>query len=1085
MPLKYQCNKIGMKCYKSSSVVFLALSFFLGLLFSNQPAQAQFNLSKLPDWENPQTIGINKEPAHASVIPYPDIQSALADTGVVVHSPYYQSLDGQWKFKWSQNPASRPKDFYKQNFNVSGWDDITVPSPWQVQGYGKPIYLNSRYPMESKMGGLYPPRAPKKWNPVGSYRRTFTVPDDWDGRQVLIHFGSVKSAFYIWINGQKVGYSEGSMTPAEFNITPYLKKGRNTLSVEVYRWSDGSWLEDQDMWRFSGIYRSVYLYSKPDEYLQDLFVHAGLDDQYENGKLHITAKVRNNNAESVSRGTVEAYLYNQSGERVGDGPIAEAKTQSAMPAGTMVEAELRTTVDHPQKWTAETPNLYTVVVVLKDSDGKTLDIARSTTGFREIEIRDKMFLVNGHQVKLKGTNIHDHDPQTGRTVDYRTMLKDVKLMKEHNLNAVRMSHYPHDPKYYHLFDKYGLYIIDEANLETHGISFSDNRLPGSDPMWTDAVIDRARSLVQRDKNYPSVVIWSLGNEAGWGDNFKQMASYIRTADPSRPIHYQHMNSIADMMSYMYPSIDFLQRALNNPDIDKPIILCEFAHSMGNSTGNFDEYMDLMEHNRNLIGTFIWDWVDQGLRKKDKQGNWFWAYGGDYGDDPNDANFNINGVVFPDRKPQPALAKVKYSYQYAKFGAADLAKGQIWVKNEYDFINLNHFNLEWSLNEDGKTLQSGTVNDLDVAPDQAKRLDLPVRTPDLKPGREYWLNVSLHLKKDTKWAKKGYKVAWQQMKMPYAVAAKPPMATEDLQSLQVNQSGDQITVSNSNVKATISRSTGALELYQFKGNDLIDSPLAPNFWRAKTDNDRAGWKDKLDPWKTASENRKVTSVSIHNSSDQRVEIAVNGTLPVGHSTYQTTYTILGNGTVQVDQKVTPIGKDIPPDIPRVGMQMRIPEKYKTMTWYGRGPEENYWDRKKGITVGQYSGLIDSLWTDYVYPQENGNRSDVRWVAFTNDSGNGLMAVASTKLSVSAWPYAMKDLEKATHTDELPRRDYYTVNLDYKQQGVGGTDTWSPNARALKKYRLPTGKSYHYSYYLRPVTSDMKDLGDVANWAFSEK
>ena len=1073
-----------MKRNSNPSLLFLKVLLFLILLFGNQVAQAQFALSKLPDWENPKTIGINKEPAHASIIPYPDIPSAVADSGHMPHSPYYESLDGQWKFKWSQNPQSRPRGFYKSNYDMSDWDDITVPSPWQMQGYGKPIYLNVRYPVESIMGGLYPPRAPKKRNPVGSYRRTFTVPDHWDRRQVLIHFGAVKSAFYIWVNGQKVGYSEGSMTPAEFNITPYLKKGENSLAVEVYRWSDGSWLEDQDMWRFSGIFRSVYLYSKPEEYLQDIFVHAGLDDHYENGKLHVTAKVRNNTAGRVPRGTVEAYLFNQSGEQIGDGPIVTTKTQAAMPAGTQGVADLRATVDHSKKWTAETPDLYTVVVVLKNSNGKTLDIVRSTTGFREIEIRDRMFLVNGHQVKLKGTNIHDHDPKTGRTVDYQTMLKDVKLMKRHNLNAVRMSHYPHDPRYYDLFDKYGLYIIDEANVETHGISFSDNLLPGSDPLWTDAVVDRARSMVQRDKNHPSIVIWSLGNEAGWGDNFKQMASYIRTADPSRPIHYQHMNSIADMMSYMYPSIGGLKHILNDPKIDKPIILCEFAHSMGNSTGNFDEYMDLMEQNRNLIGTFIWDWVDQGLRKKDDQGNWFWAYGGDYGDDPNAGNFNINGVVFPDRKPQPALAKVKYSYQYVKFGAADLEKGQIWLKNEYDFINLNHFNLEWSLNEDGKTIQSGSVRDLDIAPDQTKRLELPIKTPDLQPGREYWLNVSLHLKKDTRWAESGFETAWQQIKMPYAVANTPPMATKGLQSIHVNQSGNDIMVSNSNFKAVISRKNGALQQYQYQGKDLISSPLEPNFWRAKTDNDRAGWKDQLDSWKRAAENRKVTNVSVNNSGDQRVEVVVNGTLPVGQSTYQTTYTILGNGVIKVEQKVTPTGNNIPPDIPKVGMEMHISKKYGKMTWYGRGPQENYWDRKKGITVGRYSGLIDSLWTDYVYPQENGNRSDVRWVVFTNEAGNGLMAVASSKLSVSAWPYSLSDLQQATHIDELPRRDYYTVNLDYKQQGVGGTDTWTPNARALPEYRLPTSKSYHYSYYLRPVSSDMKDFRDVANQAFPE-
>lgn len=1063
---------------------FLTVTFMMAAGFMVDPARAQFSLTELPDWENPQTIGINKEPARASLIPYRDIETALADEGPQPHSPYYQSLDGQWKFRWSENPQKSPRQFYQTDYDVSGWDDIAVPGQWQTEGFGKPIYLNSRYPVESIMGGLYPPRVPHDYNPVGAYRRTFTVPKNWENRQVLVHFGGVKSAFYIWVNGQKVGYSEGSMTPAEFDLTPYLKEGKNTLAVKVYRWSDGAWLEDQDMWRFSGIFRSVYLYSKPMLNLNDVFVRGGLDDEFEDGTFHLTAGVRNNTGKRVDSAIVEAYLYDQEGNRVWDGPVARSKTEHGMFPGTLSEAGLRATIKHPKKWTAEMPNLYTVAVVLKDPAGKVMEVVRTQTGFREIEIRDQMFLVNGRAVKLKGTNLHDHDPQTGRTVDYETMVRDVKLMKRNNINAVRMSHYPHDPKYYDLFDKYGLYVIDEANIETHGISFGKNLLPGSDPLWTDAGLDRTRSMVEQNKNHPSVVVWSLGNEAGWGKNFEQMASYIRTADPSRPIHYQHMNKVADMMSYMYPSVDYLQKELNNPEIDKPIILCEFAHSMGNSTGNLKEYMELMDHNHNFIGAFIWDWVDQGLWKEDNQGKGYWAYGGDFGDEPNAGNFNLNGVIFPDRTPQPALKRVKYAYQPIEVSPVNLKTGKIRVTNKYAHQGLADYQLRWSLNEDGKSIQSGKINDLEIAAGKSEELSVPVEYPELHAGREYWLNVSFHLKDDTRWAGQGFIVAWQQMKMPYAVKPAPELATGD-SALQLRESGEAITVSSSDFNVVISRKSGALEQYNYQEDNLISSPLVPNFWRAATDNDRAGWGKSLDPWREAAANRTVNSVEVTRPGKQEVKITVQGSLPVGKSKYQTIYRILSNGAVQVDQKLMPLGKDLPPVIPKVGMNMRIPKEYNIMTWYGRGPEENYRDRKEGIIVGRYSGLVDSLWTNYPYPQENGNRSDVRWAAFTNEGGNGLLAVAESQINVSAWPYTLQDLQQATHINELPRRDYYTVNLDYKQQGVGGTDTWSKLARALPKYRLPTSQSYRYRYYLRPVTSQMGDPAEVANRFFPEE
>lgn len=1072
-----------MHLYPVKALFSAAALLFLFLLPVD--IQAQFYLADLPDWENPQMIAQNKEPARAIFVPYGDIESALANDGLEFDSEYHKSLDGSWKFKWSENPAERPMDFFQQDFDVSSWDDIQVPGTWQMQGHGYPIYLNMIYPVQKFMGGtLHPPLAPKEYNPIGSYRKTFTIPDNWDERETFIHFGGVKSAFYLWVNGEKVGYSEGSMTPAEFNITPFLKSGENTVSVEVYRWSDGSWLEDQDMWRFSGIFRSVFLYSNPHVYIQDFFVKAGLDRDYRHGELEVEVEVRNNTNEPIGRPAVAVYVYDPEGNPLSDGPFMEGITENAMPAGTHNEVVLEGVVSDPQKWTSETPHLYTVIMELKDEEGNVLQVTRSTTGFRTVEIIDKMFMVNGEEVKLKGANAHEHDPYKGRTVDTKWIEKDLQLMKQSNFNAIRMAHYPHDRRYYDLADKYGLYVIDEANIEAHGISFRQNLVPGSDPNWLNAVVDRGRSMVEANKNHPSIVIWSLGNEAGHGENFDQMASFIRTLDPSRPIHYQHDNPLADMHSYMYPPVSSTQTILNDPDIDQPVILCEFVHSMGNSTGNLDEYMHLMKNHRNFMGVFIWDWVDQGLYKEDDQGKWFWAYGGDYGDDPNDANFNFNGLVSPDREPHPALAKVKYSYQFVEIGLSGRGENSIQIDNKYSDYNLSNFYLRWSLLEDGKSIQSGRMDDLDIPSGEWEVLTIPFDTPQMSPGREYHLNISLHLKEDHIWADKGFELITEQIELPYAVApAEEIVAGSEPQT--VNETGQMVTISGEGYSIRISKESGAVEGLEYNGESVLRAPLVPNFWRATTDNDRAGWRDILNDWRTAGENRQVTAFELSQDEQSGVtEVHVEGSIPVGETTYRTVYTVLSNGAMEVDYSLYPAGNDIPFVIPKVGMQMEIPEAYSQLTWFGKGPEETYVDRKIGIESGVYSGMIDSLWFNYGYPQENGNRTDVRWAAFTNSGGDGFMAVADEYLNISAWPYTLDDLQEATHINELPRRDFYTVNLDLGQQGVGGTNSWTNSARALPEYRLPVSQSYSYSFYFMPYTESMGDPGDVANKRFPE-
>jgi len=1042
--------------------------------------KAQQADNQLPDWENPQVIGRHKLPGHATFVTFPDIQSALQDTGMGQTSPYYKSLNGQWKFHWSKNPAERPRDFYKTGYNDRKWSDVHVPGDWQLEGFGKPIYLNDRYPFEPVRAKLDPPRIPQNYDPVGSYRKTFTVPKNWNGQKVFIHFGGVKSAFYIWVNGHKVGYSEGSMTPAEFDLTPYLKRGKNVLGVEVFRWSDGSYIEDQDMWRFSGIYRRVYLFSTPLIHLRDFFVNSSLDDHYKNGILNVTAHIYNYGHQEVKAPHIEVYLYNEHNKCIGNRPVATGKPNIPLMAGTDGIVHIHTTIKDPKKWTSETPNLYRAVLVLKDASGKTIEVAKTETGFRKIEIKNGVFLVNGVPVKLKGTDIHDHDPNHGRALSYKWILKDVKLMKRLNLNAVRLSHYPHDPRYYKLFDKYGIYVIDETNLESHGASWGLERLPGSDPKWTDACLDRVSSMFARDKNHPSIVVWSLGNEAGYGENFKLMANYLRASDSSRPVLYSQMNSTVDIESYMYPTPKGLAALANKPNDHKPIFMIEYAHSMGNSTGNLKEYWDVINSHKNLMGGCIWDWVDQGLVKKDKNGKNFWAYGGDYGDKPNDANFNINGFILPDRKPEPAAYEVKKVYQYANFTAQNILKGQIWAENNYYHVNLSKFTIDWSLSEDGTVIQSGKLDTVYCVPGQKQLLHIPYKKPDLKPGAEYWLKVKVHLRHDEPWVKKGYIVAWQQFKVPFAVPVHPEWNVRDMSPLHINQSPDQINVSGQNFKLTVDKQNGSITSYFVNGTQLISKPLVPNFWRAPTDNDIArgnGMKNLTEAWKKAGPGRTISSVDVNQQASNRIKIIVKGKLPVGKSTFRTNYTIYGNGMVNVDFKLNPAGI-VPEYIPLVGMQLGMPKTYNKMTWYGRGPQANYIDKKSGAAVGEYSGNVKDLITNYVRPQENGNRTDVRWSTFTNDQGSGLMVVGEPLISISAWPYSLQDLEKATHTDDLSNEPITTVNLNYKQEGVGGIDTWSKHSRPLPEYRLKTSHSYEYHFYFLPYEKSQISMDQVA-------
>jgi beta-galactosidase len=1033
------------------------------------------------DWEDPAVVGRNKEPGHSTLMPYGDIATALACEREA--SPFYQSLNGPWKFHCVRRPEDRPKDFYRPDFDVSQWAEIPVPSNWEMQGYDKAIYLNIRYPFPTN-----PPYIAHDYDPVGSYRRDFTVPDSWAGRQVFIHFDGVQSAFYIWLNGRMVGYSEGSMTPAEFNLTPYLQKGQNTLAVEVYRWCDGSYLEDQDFIRFSGIYRNVYLFSTPTVHLRDFFVRALLDDQYQDGLLLIRPKLATYQDTNVRGWSVQAQLYDNDKKAVLPQALkadARAILNENYPQRDNVRfGLLQARVPDVRQWSDETPNLYTLVLTLHDSSGRVVEAESCRVGFRKVEIKDGQFFVNGRSVKLFGVNRHEHDPDFGKAVPVSRMIEDIKLMKSNNINAVRTSHYPNAPQWYDLCDQYGIYLMDEANLETHGVG----GLLSNTPVWHTAFLERAIRMVERDKNHPSVVFWSLGNESGCGPNHAAMAGWIHDYDPTRPIHYEGAAarprdySYVDVISRMYARIPEIIRFANNDD-PRPMVLCEYVHAMGNSVGNLKEYWDAIRAHKRLIGGFIWDWVDQGVRRKTPDGKgFFWAYGGDFGDSPNDGNFCCNGLVEPDRKPNPSLREVKKVYQRIHMTPIDLRAGSFTVENEYDFRRLDFVEGSWELACDDAVVERGKLPKLTLGPKEKGLIRVRFTKPQPKPGAEYWLKVSFALAADEPWAPKGHVVAWDQFQIPFDVPPAPVVAVDSLPSVALADQAGTYTVSGPDFAVGIGKASGAIESLKFKGTELITSPLIPNFWRAPTDNDNGNGMPRRDGvWRQAGPKRAVKSVQAEQLKPGLVRITAEATLPAGdNTTYRTVYDVYGSGDIVVEATMKPSGNL--PELPRFGMQMAIPARYSTMAYLGRGPYENYWDRCTGSAVGLYSGTVEEMMHVYTRPQENGNRTDVRWLLLTDSGGAGLLAVGMPLLSISAWPFSMDDLEQAKHINEPPRRDFITVNLDYRQMGVGGDDSWG--ARTHPEYTLPANQPYTYRFRLKPYTKDMGTPNTLARQSFGQ-
>ncbi len=1027
------------------------------------------------DWENPGVAGKNKEPPHCTFIPYSDVPTALENVPSL--SPFYISLNGKWKFNWVRKPSKRPVGFYKEDYDVSQWDDIIVPGNWELQGFGIPIYTNVLYPFDP----ADPPNIPHDWNPVGSYKRKFIIPNNWYEHQVFLHFGGVSSAMYVWVNGKKAGYSQGSKTPAEFNITKYLHEGENTLSVEVYRWSDGSYLEGQDYWKISGIERDVFLFSTPQVNIRDFFVLGELDDDCADGILKVTVIVKNHLSKTTDKYRVLIDLFDDKNISVLEKQLNEEVVVTPLDENTIYFEQ---SVTSAVKWTAETPYLYSLVISLVDKSGKTIEVVSCKIGFRRVEIKDGQLLINGVSILIKGVNRHEHDPVRGRAISEKLMIKDIQLMKQFNINAVRTSHYPNNPRWYELCDEYGIYVVDEANIESHGMGYDPEYTLGNNPDWKEAHLDRTIRMVERDKNHPSVIIWSLGNEAGDGVNFAATYKWIQERDPSRPIHYERAlkGPHTDIYCPMYPLIEELEEYANKEQTS-PLIMCEYAHAMGNSVGNLQDYWNVIEQHRVLQGGFIWDWVDQTFLKKDEKGE-YWAYGGDMGDSEvwNDGNFCVNGLIQADRSLHPHIWEVKKVYQYIKMSSIDLNRGKVKIDNRYDFLNLKVFDFSWKIMGDGKNVVGGKFSPLDVEPHTSRIVSL--EWPDIaaEPGVEYFLKIIVTAIIETPiHVPKGHVVAWEQFRLPFYETQEKIDPTK-FSKIVVHEDDISVQIAGKEFSLVFDKKSGSIKSFQYRKKELFVMGFVPNFWRAPTDNDIGnGMPNRCEVWKEAGIKQKLISLTVNKIDNQTVQIEVFSSIPAGESKYHTQYAIYGSGDIIIKNTFTP--KEDLPELPRFGMTVIVPSEFENISWYGRGPHESYWDRKTGAAIGVYSGTVWDQYHPYVRPQENGNKTDVRWLALSNNEGFGLMAVGLPLLSASAHQFLMEELdyneEVQRHSNEIEPTEIISLNLDYKQSGVGGDNSWG--AVVHEEYTLPS-KEYSYSFRIRPFSPDDAPLMKLSKLVF---
>mgnify|MGYP000762641266 FL=1 len=1006
------------------------------------------------EWKNPEINAVNRAPMHTNYFAYSSSEEAAkADKE---NSSNFMTLNGIWKFNWVKNADARPTDFYRTDYNDKGWGQMKVPGVWEMNGYGDPIYVNVGYAWRSQYKNN-PPYVPIENNHVGSYRKEIIIPAEWSGKEIFAHFGSVTSNMYLWVNGKYVGYSEDSKLEAEFNLTKYLKPGKNLIAFQVFRWCDGTYLEDQDFFRYSGVGRNCYLYSRNKKYIQDIRVTPDLDSNYTNGTLNVALNLNGS-------GTVELNLTDPAGKSV-----ATAQVNGNGQKSVVMD------VSNPEKWTAETPNLYTLTATLKNGSN-TLEVIPVKVGFRKIELKGGQILVNGQPVLFKGADRHEMDPDGGYVVSRERMLQDILRMKQLNINAVRTCHYPDDNLWYDLCDQYGIYVVAEANIESHGMGYGKETL-AKNPSYKKAHMERNQRNVQRGYNHPSIIFWSLGNEAGYGPNFEQCYTWIKNEDKTRAVQYEQAgtNEFTDIFCPMYYDYDACKK-YSEGNIDKPLIQCEYAHAMGNSQGGFKEYWDLIRKYPKYQGGFIWDFVDQSNHWKNKDGIDIYGYGGDFNKyDASDNNFNDNGLISPDRRPNPHAHEVGYFYQSIWTTPGDLSKGEIKVYNENFFRDLSAYYMEWQLLANGAVMQTGVVQDLNVAPQQTATLKLNLNTEKICPCKELLLNVTYKLKAAETLMPAGSTVAYDQLTIRPYTAKALELKNQKASNLDIvvpvikDNDHNYLIVEGENFIIEFNKHNGYLSRYEADGMQLLNpgAQLTPNFWRAPTDNDYgAGLQHRYAVWKNPG--LKLTSLKQSIENEQAIVQAEYEMKAVKGKLFLT-YVINNEGAVKVTQKMEAGKEEKVSDMFRFGMQMQMPENFNEVEYYGRGPVENYADRNHSTLIGKYRQTVAEQFYPYIRPQETGTKTDLRWWRVLNISGNGLQFVGDAPFSASALNYSIESLDDGVqkdqrHSPEVAKAPFTNLCIDKVQMGLGCVNSWG--TLPLEKYRVPY-QDYEFSFILTPV------------------
>lgn len=1103
------------------------LAGFLFGIFGMLSPSLQAGSNSKPYWQDVQVVAVNKEYPRSSFMTYDNRTDALS--GKFENSRYYRLLNGTWKFYFADSYKDLPDNITSPETDTASWHDIQVPGNWEVQGHGVAIYTNHGY--EFKARNPQPPLLPEA-NPVGVYRRDIEIPTDWDGRDIFLHIAGAKSGVYVYINGQEIGYSEDSKNPAEFLINQYVKPGKNVLTLKIFRWSTGSYLECQDFWRLSGIERDVFLYSQPQAALKDFRIKSTLDDTYKDGIFALSADLRNHRPAGTNLSVVYELLNK-------DGQVVATEEKTAY----VPEGEFRT-VSFSQKipailtWTSEHPNLYKLLMTVKEN-GKVNEIIPFSVGFRRIEIKESeqlaangkpytLLFINGQPLKLKGVNIHEHNHETGHYVTEELMRRDFELMKQNNLNSVRLCHYPQSRRFYELCDEYGLYVYDEANIESHGMYYDLHKggSLGNNPEWLKPHIERTINMFERNKNYPSLTFWSLGNEAGNGYNFYQTYLWLKNADKElmdRPVNYERAlwEWNTDMYVPQYPSAEWLAK-IGKQGSDRPVVPSEYAHAMGNSTGNlWDQWKEIYKY-PNLQGGYIWDWVDQGILERDSNGREYWTYGGDYGvNAPSDGNFNCNGLVNPDRTPHPAMAEVKYVHQNIAFEPVDLTNGRIRVKNRFYFTNIKKYTISYNITANGKTVKSGKTS-LDIEPQGSKEFTVPVNGLKAKPGIEYFINFSATTVEPEPLIPAGHEIAYEQLRLPIEPLARLAFATNG-PVLKVQTEGKRLAATSSKVNFVFDKETGLVTSYQVNGTEYFNDGfgIQPNFWRAPNDNDYGNGEPKrLQIWKQSSKNFNVADAGIVMDGNAAI-LTVNYLLAAGNL-YIVTYRIYPSGVVKVDARFTSTdmqaaetevseatrmatftpGNDevrkaaAKLNVPRIGVRFRLPAEMNKVEYFGRGPEENYIDRNAGTLIGLYKTTADKMYYNYVRPQENGHHTDTRWLSLSKKNGKGLTIMADSIIGFNALRNSIEDfdseealphprqwnnfspeeianhdeeaarnvLRRMHHVNDITPRNFVEVCIDMKQQGLAGYNSWG--ARPEPAYTIPANREYNWGFTLIP-------------------